>query len=134
MGLDTHAHIVFGGPGETPETIDQTMRFVLELNPTTASFGILTPYPGTELFDMVASKHPEIRDGTDSNMENLHVSGLFSHDICGLDGNYLSKQITRAYRRFYLRPSYLFRRLLSLRNYGELMRTLIAGTYVFSLR
>src|SRR5208337_5113931 len=46
-GLDPHAHIVFGGPGETPETIEQTIRFVLELNPTTASFGILTPYPGT---------------------------------------------------------------------------------------
>jgi radical SAM superfamily enzyme YgiQ (UPF0313 family) len=57
-GLDTHAHIVLGGPGESPETLKQTLAFVKELNPTTASFGLLTPYPGTELFRMVADMYP----------------------------------------------------------------------------
>lgn len=130
VGMDTHAHIVFGGPGETPDTIENTIRFVIGLQPTTASFGILTPYPGTELFQMVATKHPEIRDGSDSNMDNLHVSGFFSMDICGLDGQFLSQKIVQAYRRFYLRPTYLLRRVFSMRSYGEFMRTLIAGTYV----
>ena len=81
VGLETHAHIVLGGPGESAETLGRTIAFVKELAPTTASFGLLTPYPGSELFDGVAAHHPEITDGTDSNMDNLHVSGFYSQDI-----------------------------------------------------
>lgn len=131
VGIDTHAHVVFGGPGETPETIEQTIEFVKKLDPTTASFGILTPYPGTPLFDKVAEIRPEIRDGSMSNMENLHTSGFYSEDICGLDSAYLSKQIVRAYREFYLRPWYLLRRLGSIRSVDQLMILTIAGMNVF---
>lgn len=130
-GLDTHAHLVIGGPGETPETIDNTIEFVKKLNPTTASFGILTPYPGTELFDLVASKHPEICDGSDSTMANLHTEGFYSESICGLMGPELSRAVVRAYRRFYFRPQYLFRRLVAIRSLEELMILIIAGTNIF---
>jgi len=129
-GLETHAHIVLGGPGETPETIELTINFALKLNPTTVTFGILTPYPGTELFNRVAEKHPEIRDGSGSNMENLHTSGFFSESICGLSGDYLSAQITRAYRRFYMRPSYIFRQLRSVTSVDGFFRLAIAGSNV----
>ena len=127
VGLDTHAHLVLGGPGETPGTISQTIKFVKELDPTTASFGILTPYPGTELFEMVASKHPEIRDGSASNMNNLHTSGFYSESVCGLKSDYLSKAVVRAYRKFYLRPNYLFKRLMSIETLEELFILAIAG-------
>lgn len=135
VGLDTHAHVIFGGEGETPDTIRQTIKFVLKLAPTTATFGILTPYPGSDLFEQVAKSHPEISDGTDSNMENLHVDGFYSDCICGMDGVTLSKAVTGAYRRFYFRPSYLFKRLSSVRSLDQLMVLCIAGMNIihFSL-
>lgn len=135
VGLDTHAHVIFGGQGETPDTIRQTVKFVLKLAPTTATFGILTPYPGTDLFEMVAKSHPEINDGTASNMENLHVDGFYSDCICGMDGVTLSKAVTCAYRRFYFRPSYLLKRLASVRSFDQLMVLGIAGMNIiqFSL-
>jgi anaerobic magnesium-protoporphyrin IX monomethyl ester cyclase len=126
-GLETHAHFVLGGPGETPETIKRTIAFARRLNPTSASFGILTPYPGTKLFSMVAEKHPEIRDGSDSNMDNLHVQGFYSESICKMRGEELSKWVVRAYRQFYLRPQYLLGRLLKVRSLEEMIIQAIAG-------
>lgn len=130
-GLDTHAHVMFGGPGESAATIDETIRFTKELDPTTVSFGIITPYPGTPLFERVAAVHPEIKDGSDSNMENLHVSGFYSEALCGLDSAYLSRRVVGAYRAFYLRPSYLFKRLRGIRSLEELMILTVAGLNIF---
>lgn len=132
VGLETHAHIVLGGPEETEETLARTIDFVKDLDPTTASFGILTPYPGTDLFDQVAEKWPEIADGTLSNMDNLHVSGFYSQAICGLSGDELSKWVVRSYRKFYLRPSYLIRRLAGVRSFNHFMTLAIAGLNIFS--
>ncbi len=130
-GLDTHAHIVLGGPGETPETLAKTLAFAKELNPTTVSFGLLTPYAGTELFRRVEEKHPEIRDGSGSNMTNLHVDGFFSESVCGMDGKTLNKWLLRCYRSFYARPSYLIRRLMGIRSLNQAAVLFIAGLNIF---
>ena len=127
IGLDTHAHIIFGGPGETTATIHKTIDFVKRLRPATASFGILTPYPGTRLFDAVARKRPEILDGSASNMANLHTTGFFCEDICDLSGDVLAKAVVQAYRRFYLRLGYLAGRVFRRKSLEEFMIQAIAG-------
>lgn len=131
VGLATHAHIILGGPGETSRTVEQTIDFAKSIRPTTASFGIVTPYPGTELFDRVAKMRPEITDGSASNMANLHTEGFYSEDICRMSSEQLSRAVVRAYRKFYLRPVYLAKRLLSNRSLEELMIQAIAGFNVF---
>jgi len=131
VGLDTHAHIVFGGQGETIGTINQTIAFAKKLRASTASFGILTPYPGTELFDRVAGSYPEIRDGSASNMDNLHIQGFFSENICGISGEDLSRWIVKAYRSFYLRPGYLKERFCRMESLEEFFILLTAGTNIF---
>lgn len=131
VGLDTHAHLVFGGPGESPATMQKTIDLVIEMGATTASFGILTPYPGTTLFNMVAEKRGDIGDGSGSTMENLHVEGFYSNELCGMDSKELMTWIKRAYRRFYMRPEYLARRLAGIRSTSELMVLATAGTNIF---
>jgi radical SAM superfamily enzyme YgiQ (UPF0313 family) len=131
IGINTHAHIIFGGPGETTETIEHTIDFVTDtLKASTATFGILTPYAGTEIFDMVEELHPDILDGSDSNMENLHTTGFFSEALCGIPGEVLSDYIVKAYRRFYLRPAYLMERVLEMRTFEQFMIHSIAGLNV----
>lgn len=127
VGLATHAHIILGGPGETPDTIEKTIRFAKKIRATTASFGIVTPYPGTELFESVAKKRPEIADGSASNMTNLHIQGFYSEEICQMSSKQLSRAVVRAYRKFYLRPTYLANRLFSSRSMEELMIQSIGG-------
>lgn len=126
-GLDTHAHIIFGGPGESEETISQTIKFVKKIEPTTVTFGILTPYPGTEIFDMVADIRPDITDGSESTMENLHTEGFYSENLCNLSGEQLSHEIVHAYREFYLRPSYLARQIFRRRSLEEFYITAVGG-------
>lgn len=130
IGLDTHAHIIFGGPEETLDTIRETISFVKKIRPSTATFGILTPYPGTEIFDIVAAKRPEIRDGSESTMENLHTEGFYSEALCGLSGEDLARQVVQAYREFYMRPSFLLDRLTKVKSFEELMISAVGGMNV----
>jgi len=127
IGLDTHAHIIFGGPQETLETIKETREFLKKLRPSTATFGILTPFPGTDIFEMVAGEYPEIRDGSESTMENLHVEGFFSDALCELNSEQLSAEIVKAYREFYMNPRYIADRLASIKSFEELTLKAIGG-------
>ncbi len=133
VGIATHAHIIFGGPGETIDTIRETVEFVRNrLDATTATFGILTPYPGTEIFDLVAASHPEILDGSASTMENLHTESFFAESLCGIPDKSLSDEIVRAYRKFYLRPEYILRKLRSLSSWDQVLVNIVAGLNVMS--
>ena len=132
LGMDAHAHVMLGATGETRDTIEQTIDFVCSLEPTTASFGIFTPYPGTEVFSQVARDHPEIADGTDATMQLLHVTGFYNQYFTDLPTDELERSVRTAYRRFYFRPRYLARRLRSIDSGDELMRWVIAGTNIFS--
>lgn len=52
-GMDCHTGWILGYPGETPETISDTIDLIRKMKPTTAGIGILRPYPGTALYDQV---------------------------------------------------------------------------------
>ena len=51
LGIKIHGTFIMGLPGETKETIQETIRFAKELNPTFASFHRISPYHGTPLYD-----------------------------------------------------------------------------------
>lgn len=130
VGIDTHAHTMLGMPGETDETIAKTIDFVLEIEPTTVTFGICTPYPGTPMFLDVVKKFPEIQDGSSSDLSKVHVQGLFNEIFTSVKRRDLEKSIKFAYRRFYLRTSYLFKRIKRIENMENLKRCLIGGINV----
>lgn len=130
VGIDTHAHMMIGIPGETHETLKETMQFIKEINPTTVTFGILTPYPGTELFGRLRTHHPEFGDGTEMDISKLHTRAFYNEYFTKLSAEDLQKYIRRVYRSFYLRPSYILKRLIAVRNKDELKRLILAGTDV----
>lgn len=132
VGIDTHAHMMLGCPGDTKKTIEATMRFVREIAPTTVTFGVCTPYAGTELFIEVAKKHPEIKDGSYCDLSKVHTSGFFNQYFTSLKGDELENYIKKAYRSFYFRPSYILKTLLRIRSWNEFFRIAIAASNVFS--
>lgn len=132
VSMKTHAHIMLGSPGETEETVEQTIRFVKEIAPATATFGLCTPYPGTELFLKVVQRHPEIKDGSACDLRRLHTKGFFNEAFTQLTKRELERNITKAYRRFYFRPSYLIRSLGRIRSKDELKRLILAGANIFT--
>ncbi|MBN2567251.1 radical SAM protein [Candidatus Woesearchaeota archaeon] len=50
-GIRTFANFMFNCPGETEKDVEDTLRLAEELDADTYSFGILTPFPGTDLHD-----------------------------------------------------------------------------------
>jgi hopanoid biosynthesis associated radical SAM protein HpnJ len=49
LGITVHGTFILGLPGETKETIEETIRFARQVNPHTIQVSIAAPYPGTEL-------------------------------------------------------------------------------------
>ena len=48
----TNAHVILGWPDESLETLGNTYRFLLEIDPDSVNWNFLTPYPGTKLYEM----------------------------------------------------------------------------------
>ncbi|MDD4860095.1 MAG: radical SAM protein, partial [Dehalococcoidales bacterium] len=118
-GLQTIGYFMIGAPGETPETIQQTIRFAKKLKLDFAQFSIATPYPGTELFRMLGERGRNIPwesltySGADNKLSPVFESESLSRE----DLKYWARQ---AYREFYLRPAYLWQRLSRTRSLGDI--------------
>lgn len=130
VGIDTHAHMMIGMPGETRETIEKTINFVLKIDPTIVTFGICTPYPGTQLFKELKQHHPELGDGTEMDLSKLHTHSYYNEYFTSLSADELQKYIRKVYRKFYLRPSYIWRWLKRIKSLDEFKRVILAGTNV----
>lgn len=55
--LCSMAHIIFGWPEESAESMEKTGRFVAELAPDRVNWNFLTPYPGTKLQEIAKSRN-----------------------------------------------------------------------------
>ena len=51
-GLQTDGYFIFGHPFETLKTAMDTINFATKLNTSKVTFGIMVPYPGTEIYEM----------------------------------------------------------------------------------
>ncbi len=131
IGMNTHAHVMLDNPGDSLDTVRRTIEFTKELEPTTATFGICTPYPGTPLFEQVAKTFPEIADGSATDLSKLHTEGLFNEHFSNLSAAELTGLVQRAYRSFYLRPSYWITTLKTqFRTVDDLKRVSLAAANV----
>ena len=50
LGITIHGTFIMGLPGETRETIEETIRFALDIDPHTLQVSLAAPYPGTALY------------------------------------------------------------------------------------
>jgi len=132
IGLSTHAHMMIGMPGETEETVEESIRFAKAIKPTIVTFGVMTPYPGTQIYEDVRNSHPEIGDASDCDLSKLHTQGFFNETFTSLNKDDLKKFIRKAYFKFYMRPNYVFSWLSRINSTDELKRVVLAGLQVFS--
>lgn len=110
-GLQTMGFFIYGMPGETEETMEKTTRFALELDPDLANLMMAAPYPGTEMWDMIKSNGKIYAE----SWHDLAIHSDHAHFEYGsLDPKLVERKWREAYRRFYLRPSRLARRLTSI--------------------
>ncbi|MFC1961550.1 B12-binding domain-containing radical SAM protein [Chloroflexota bacterium] len=118
-GIQTIGYFMLGSPGETPETIRQTIDLARKLKLDFAQFSVTTPFPGTELYRLLGER------GKDIPWEAFVYAGADSQLIPLFENNRLSKEdlkfwTKRAYREFYLRPAYVWQRLTEMRSLNDL--------------
>jgi radical SAM superfamily enzyme YgiQ (UPF0313 family) len=97
-GLRIHGDFAFGFPGETPEKALRTIAWACRLDPYTAQFQLLIPFPGTAC-------HAEMR-------EHGWLNERGEPDLPGFPNEEIREMAKRAYRRFYFRGAYYRRCLL----------------------
>jgi radical SAM superfamily enzyme YgiQ (UPF0313 family) len=119
--INTVGSFMFGYPGETLEEIKQTVKFSIELDPDYAQFTILTPYPGTPIYDRLKDSGLLLTEDWD---RYTVLQPVIKYDIFGYTAPVLKRMLARAYAMFYLRPSYLARHLYLL---PLVLGTLIRG-------
>jgi hopanoid biosynthesis associated radical SAM protein HpnJ len=107
LGITIHGTFILGLPGETRETIEQTIRFAKEINPHTIQVSLAAPYPGTELYrDAVANgwlSNPDPAQLVDSSGTQL-IPLSYPH----LKADEIYHALERFYKSFYFRPRKIF--------------------------
>ncbi|MFC1454922.1 B12-binding domain-containing radical SAM protein [Candidatus Undinarchaeota archaeon] len=131
VGIKTHAHFMLGCVGETKDTIEKTIQFAKEIRPTTVTFGIFTPYPGTPLFKMVQEKIGKEKEIT-YDLGTVHVQTYYNELFTDLPSEELQKYVSIAYRKFYLRPGYVLHRLKEVKSPTHLIQLIKSGFAVLT--
>lgn len=113
VGIKVSTPFLFGIPGETYEEGLQTIKFAIELNPDMANFHAITPFPGTYLYDnreRFGTISGELSDYT------YQGAAFIPHTMSREDIHALRQT---AFKRFYLRPSFLLKKLLDIRTIND---------------
>lgn len=127
QGIKTAATFILGLPEETKETLHQTLQFALEINCDYASFNFAVPRMGTELRSLA------LKEGLiESNFECFDQSG----SEIAMPSHYLSKEQIlslkkMAIKKFYFRPSYIWRRIRTNYSFFQLKNELSEGWALF---
>jgi len=120
--IESLAHIIFGLPGETKETIEQTLKFIDQIDPDYAQFYCAVPFPGTE-FRALAQKKGWI---TTDDWGNYEINQAII-ETPTLSQTELAKTRRRAVLRFYLRKKFILRQLKEVRSFSELLNLFQKG-------
>ena len=97
-GLLNKGFFIVGHPGETRQTLAETTSFALELPLDDISVSMLTPFPGTEIYDRAAEFGSFDPDWSRMSLLNTVFIPF------GLTAEELVRAQQELIRRFYLRP------------------------------
>ena len=121
-GMDALAYFMIGCPGETEETIRETLEFAKKLKPTYVHFTILMPYPSTTVYyDALANKiiKKDIwREFAKNPVSALEIP-VYEENLTRGE---LIKLLNDCNRKFYFRPSFIARELFKKRTPAQFYR------------
>ncbi|CDE58731.1 short-chain dehydrogenase/reductase SDR family protein [Fusobacterium sp. CAG:439] len=118
-------YFVIGLPWETEETVEETIKFAIELNSDFISFYTATPLPGSRFYDY-ALEH-NLFDKETSFENAYYYPAVNTHNLTRERVFELHKA---AVKRFYLRPLYILKMLFRIRSFEEVKNYFTAGMNV----
>jgi radical SAM superfamily enzyme YgiQ (UPF0313 family) len=120
VGIEARGTFIFGLPGETWESMMDTINIAIEIDADYAQFQLCSPYPGTELWDTI----DQFGEFTTDDLSKFTV--FFPVFVPkGLTKEKLEEAYKLAYHRFYFRWGYVRRRLANMRSWDDVKRNVI---------
>jgi len=121
-GIQIHGTFVFGMPGETKETMQQTINFAKELDIDFVQFSVAQPYPGTEFYNYLAKNRLlKFTDWEEYLDDEGCITPIFEYP--NLKKEEMEEMLKKAYKSYYLRPSYMMKALVQRLTNAELRKT-----------
>jgi radical SAM superfamily enzyme YgiQ (UPF0313 family) len=120
LGITIHGTFILGLPGESKETIEETIRFAAEINPHTIQVSLAAPYPGTYLHRQAVENgwldvsHAELIDDRGVQIAPLHYPHLSHTEIF--------ESLETFYKRFYFRRGKIASLVAEMLKSPEMMR------------
>jgi radical SAM superfamily enzyme YgiQ (UPF0313 family) len=126
VGLLVNGCVIIGLPGDTKETIKDTIEFAKQLNPDTLQVYPLYAYPGTELWKwaekngyLTSKNYSDLLDENGLHKCNVNMPGLTAKEADELS--------TQALKEFYMRRRYIWQKFLqTITSVEEAKRTLMS--------
>lgn len=112
FGIKAWGYFIIGLPGETKETIRQTIDLAKRLPLNLALFHVAVPYPGTE-FNELAQEHGWLLSDRWEDLD-MNYSAIVQYPE--LTAEEIDKATKRAFFEWYLRPAPVLRLLGSVRD------------------
>src|SRR3954454_10045595 len=102
LGIVVHGTFILGLPGETRETIQETLAFAKEVNPHTIQVSLAAPYPGTFLYKQAKENGWFASDVDLLTDDGTQIAPLnYPH----LGHTEIFQSVEEFYKKFYFRPS-----------------------------
>lgn len=125
-GIETFCTFIFGLPGETYEEALKTIEFSCTQPISYAKFFSLGVHPGTPLYDDV-EKYGSLLDFYEAQTQQM--VGFVPHTMTK---EQIEQLMALAYKRFYKRPEYIFRRATKIRSFQDIKQN-ARGFFAFCL-
>jgi radical SAM superfamily enzyme YgiQ (UPF0313 family) len=131
LGLLVNGCFMLGLPGDSMESIKDTVEFAKKLNPDTAQFYPLMVYPGTGAYRWAMEKGYLI---TEDYSKWIDIKGKHATTVSypGLSSEDLVELCDSARKEFYLRREYIFYKIAQgIKSPSEALRTLKSAKTFF---
>ena len=114
VGIECRLAFLVGSPGDTETTIQENIKFINQLDPDYLIVNVTTPFPGTQMFEW--AKDEDLI--TSYNWDDYTLAKPVIR-LKNLNEKQIIKLYKMMYRRFYLRPNYIIKRLASIRSLSD---------------
>jgi len=128
-GLEVRGDFIVGTPGETWESLEKTVRFTIDMKLDYAHFNKFIPFPGTALYKQLTDEGHTFDFSKSTILDHKQIYYINP----GMDKKEFSAFLDKANRRFYLRPGYIIKRLLSIKTWHQLKGQMDGFFAIFEL-
>ena len=115
-GISSSASFIIGHPGETKQSVKDTINLAKKINPILAHFFIAIPLPGTELYDIAMEKNLIVNMNFREWKQLPELPAIRTEELTQED---LKEWRRKAYKTFYFRPAYIFERLRNIKGVAQ---------------